>query len=433
MSFLIVLLIIIFLFMIGISVINLFDLTPSYTIKERLPFAYGLGVGLISFQMLIYSLFKIQWTSLGLVLPWMILIFVSIKRKKLLMPKKSFFSFPKGFRNKLLIAGIFLTVIFVIFEALLRPLSAWDGWANWFIGGKAFFLAKGIDINYINYANNSTQPLIHLLLAFSFTMLGKVDDHATLLLFTSFYISLIGMIFIAVRKLFSTRLALLFTFLFATLENVIRHSGRYDVGHADLPLGYIFFSSALLLSLFIKEKSSKVFILYNVFLLIGALTKSEGLAFYAISQIVAIIYLIKEKKWRYFPFLLISLIPLAGWELFNIIFHLPTNPFLTKHINLTRVPLVAFKMSMEFFDINRWNFLWICFIFSFIFLAIRKKLSVITLLCILQLGVYFFIYLSTPIDPAVHIAGSFDRLLLHLTPFAIYTIAFVISLKPKIE
>src|SRR5690348_1919642 len=139
MEILITLVLIFFLMAVGITAIDFFKLLPTFSLLEKLPISYGLGFGMVTLEMLLLSLFKIPWSVALVTVPW-IIVFGIFLRPSFLM---------KGFSldkvSKILILGIVLTVGFVVFEALIRPLSAWDGWANWFIGGKAFFLSKSFD------------------------------------------------------------------------------------------------------------------------------------------------------------------------------------------------------------------------------------------------------------------------------------------------
>ena len=52
----------------------------------------------------------------------------------------------------------------------------------------------------------------------------------------------------------------------------------------------------------------------------------------------------------------------------------------------------------------------------------KRDLWVPAVLCLLQLGGYFVIYLITPHDLTNHIDTSLDRLLFHLFPLALFTI-----------
>src|SRR5207302_961120 len=105
-------------------------------------------------------------------------------------------------------------------------------------------------------------------------------DQVAILFFTFFYISLLIIFYYYAKNFTSQRFALGYTFLFATTQNMIRHAGRFDVGNADLPLGYFFLCSSIFLLEFLKTKSTKSTFLLTLFVTTAALIKSEGIPFF---------------------------------------------------------------------------------------------------------------------------------------------------------
>src|SRR3989344_5373011 len=372
-----VLLVIALLIVIGLCFIKSFNLMPSFPIMTRVSYSYGIGIGLVSFQMLIYSYLNIEYNPFNLLSPWLIFIVYSVINST----KKIKFNnhIHLDSISKIIVTGILLTISYVIFEALIRPLSAWDAWATWFIGAKAFYLEHKIDPNFYTYAHFSVQPAIMLVLTFTFTLMGQVNDQSTLILFTSFYLFLLIMIYSAIRKHTSLRMSLLFVFLFSTLGNVIRHAGRYDVGYVDLPLGYFFFASFLLLDQLKERFSNNLLILLNFLLAVTALIKSEGLAYFLIVQLYVLYLLFKQKKLILILYSGISLILVASWPVYLALNHIPqtTLSLFTNHLFIERIPIIVSMIFIEFFNIQRWNLLWLTFFVCLIIARYNKTLTLL--------------------------------------------------------
>lgn len=427
-----VLIVIIIVTLIGYSFISLGNLMPTLSNLEKLSFSYGIGVGLIAFQLLFYSIGNILYNPYDLGIPWLIFLLITaiIKRKriakfKITYPLKRFKTL--DMLSKILLVGIVLTVVFVLIEAPLRPLNAWDAWYKWYFGAKAFFLAHKIDRNFLFYANYSDPPIINLFLTFVFTLLGKVEDQITLLLFTSFYLSLLLMLFTSLKKFITTRYTLLFVFLFATLDDAIRQAGHYDVGYADLPLAYFFLGSFLLLHYFKETYSQRILVVLNLFLAITALIKFEALPYYLFAQLILLVLLFKAKKLKMILYSLISLILIGSWYLYHASMHLSLNDDVSTSIYWQRIPLVSFKILIELLNVQRWNLLWPVFFISLFLAKYTKTLKILFVLFFLQFLSYFWSYLATNVDPVYRLHGSLDRLLLQISPLAVYFIAITVS------
>src|SRR5258708_23907 len=119
MTFL-VLLIIALITITGLCFIKIFNLMPTFPLMTRVSYAYGFGIGLVFFQMVIYFYLSIVFNPFFLLFPWLIFIaFVFIKSKKKITINKQIHL---DAISKIILTGILLTIFFVIFEASIRPL-----------------------------------------------------------------------------------------------------------------------------------------------------------------------------------------------------------------------------------------------------------------------------------------------------------------------
>lgn len=422
-----ILLFVVVIFFIG-YMIHLLLFPENKNILSRIGLAWGIGIGAIAFQMSFYSALRIEWSIISLLIPWILFIFLTFfLRTKAFVVKN--ISFPITFSFKFLLFLIFVLFSIVVIESLLHPVNSWDAVASWFLGGKAFYIDGFVNPSFIQFANNSIPPVLNLIIAFSYIVMGSVNDTYSLLLYPFFFLfSLI--VFYSFIKMQLDRLpALFFTFLFAATPNILRHAGRYDAGYADFPLSYFFLSSVFVLFSFIKTRSTKSFVLLNILLSTGALVKSEGVPFFILVQFVALFYIITWKEYKKALIIFIGLLPLISWQIFKISYSLPGNPFIVSEPNIYRLPAVILEVGREFVTVGRWNLLWIAFLISSAYFLSKKKKerweTILFSICIGQLFVYLTVYLMTSREPIGHIRNSFDRLLLHIAPLAMAFIAFV--------
>ena len=412
-----------FILFVGLTILAAANELRDNPLLKNIALSYGVGTGALAMQMMLYSFFAIPWTSYLIVLPWICLLIFSCFKHDKIPIRFTKYTIASRPIEKLLILGILLTIAFVLFESLLRPLSAFDAWANWFLSGKAYYLSGHIDPQYVKYANNSNAPILNLLIAFIYQTIGQANEQIAMLFFTFFYVSQIIIFYFTAKKYMSTKKALLFTFLLATTEDLIRHGGRYDVGYGDLPLGYFIFCAVAYLLEMAKTKSIKKLILFSLFITSAALIKSEGIPIYIITQSVGFFLMRKNKK-SFFVFGGSALV-LLSWYIFTSIYHLPENPFIQSGIKLYRIPSVLYYMIKEFFNIGRWNLLWIGFLASLPFIKNNYISKILSIILLLQLFAYFLVYLMTPVPVAQHIPNSFDRLLLQVAPLAMLLISTV--------
>ncbi|MDP3940705.1 MAG: glycosyltransferase family 39 protein [bacterium] len=413
-----------------ILLISLF-LSGSFLLSKITPqkenFFFLLGVGFGVFVIIIMSWMLIfSWIGIPIERSNATLLFVSIVIASLFLRTKKW-PFPSvppiGKFEYFLLLLITSLVAFVSLESVLRLPMGWDGLATWLLQAKAIYLAHGLDREIFFYAQFDSPPGIGLLVAYFYTLLGGVEDNAVLLLFSAFYVACIFVLYGSIREFTNRRVALIFVFLFASLQSVIRQAGRFDAGYVDLPLAYFFLCAGVLLLRY-KFTSKPIFLLLSfLFAGMGSLIKNEGVVFFLFFLLISIRQMLPlrlKKILHILPGLLIFL----AWLIYKTIGPFYPSYLSHGHLVLERVFLVSHYMFIEFFRIDRWNLIWIFLLICSVAIW-RRLLSLLTFqLALFQLLAYFVIYLLTPLDALEHIHGSFDRLLLHITPLVIFSVAF---------
>lgn len=394
--------------------------------------SYGLGVGLVSMQLYVYSVVGIPWQRTFLLIPWFLfiayLIFYKRKKIKLSFPKIP----PLSLLDKLLILSILITFFYVLFEVLLRPTTAWDTWTNWLFLAKIFFSNGKITSAMLSYTKSEYPLTINLLVTFIYIMLGKVDDTTVLITSSAFYGFLALLFFTSLYKKFGIRYALVFTFLLVSTQNFVRHGGRLEAGLADLPLGYLAFTSVIMLFKYFIDNRAKTLFLSTIFLAITLLIKDEGITLSIFIAFCAMIHIYKNKLFNHIPILLVWVTPYFLWQLDRRIMHVNGSYFSGHYVQVSiKKTINAFWGTIqELLNIKSWNFLWIMYFYSLFLSKIKKneELLVLHFIILSQLSVYLFIYIFTYGNEP---SSSIERLLMHIAPLAFYAVALAARDKIK--
>lgn len=415
-----------------IKTFNFFDNSP---LIEKLSFSWGLGAGLISAQLFLYSLIGIQWNKSSITLPWLILgVIFLINTHKLTIPKVPTINLNNFY--KIFLIMLLSLIIFVGIESVIRPAQAWDAFSNWVFRPKVFFINNNLDLDYVQYTRDDYPLILPLIGTYGYITMGEVDDKYILLLFYMFYLAIGGIFFSFCIKNFNIQTGILFTFLLLSIQNILRHGGRYEAGQADLALGYFILTTSVVTYYFIKFKDNKYLILALIFAGLTAQIKNDGMPFFLIINLVIFFFITRWKKIKLYKYMLISPIIIGPWLIYKALNNYPVNFLLTDGLNiqLDRSLIVFLSMSKEFFNLQNWNLLWIILLFTIIIYIKNLKLTKILILILtLQWLSYFLIFLMTPREPQGHIENVINRLYLHIAPLAMLIIAIIIYDIPIIK
>ena len=426
MNHLIVIFSLLFLISIGYLLISFGNFLSDLKFYEKIPYAFGLGVGVIAMQMFIYSRLNISWEAGIIASPWILVFLLRLYNSKFKLMKFKFKASKIAPYQFALFVLIVINLLYTFFEAWLRPLSSWDGWAIWLLKAKMFFIDGFVNPQAYHLLKENYPYVVNLASTFLFSALGEADDRAVLLLFYSFYFFLIASFFFTLKKEIGLKKALFFTFLLSSTQNLIRHGGRFEAGYADLALGFYIFADFTLLLRFIKSRAYQDLILLSIFLGITGLIKEEGLVFVLISQAVLTYYILA--KFKNFKLLLVSLlwvIPILDWQLYKILNGLSYSLYANSAFHPERILPIFIEILKEVINIRNWNFLWLSFLFGLLIFAKYGKRRLVYMLIGFQVLSYLAVFLISPYEPSAHVKNVMDRLLLHIAAIAVYSIAAI--------
>lgn len=428
MTFITLILTIIFIFLIGYSIIHRFSLLKNYDIIEKIAISWGIGFGSIGLQMLIYIMINIQWSRFSILLPWIIFLIFTFKNFSLKIKNNINIKFTK--LQFALLAMIIMLFAYTGFESILRPVEAWDSWVFWLLQSKIFYITNTIDLASVQYIQSEYPIIISLLGTFGYIMMGELNDKLILFIFYIFYLTLGILFFEHTRKHLGITNALLFTFLLLSTQNILRHGGRYEAGQADLALAYFMFACIVLLNDFIKNNSNKVFIVLSLMLGFSGLIKNDGMSFVLIVNSILLYKLIQMKKYKQIAFLALSLLIIAVWTVFKNMHGYPESYLLRNgfHFNIDQLYSMIIAYFSEFLNFQNWSLLWVMF-FSSVLVNIKKLkfVKIYILIIFLQWLSYFVIFLITPADPVAQIQSSVNRLYIHFAPIALLITGYLLK------
>lgn len=421
MNFFIAALAILLITIVGYIIIRGFALIEDKFLSIGVGF--GLGVGLVYLQLFLYSRIGIPWDRNLVIYPWIILgiVILAWKKKKFRFKIKKYpkFSWFVWF----LALGILIACAYVLLEAIIRPPVAWDAWATWLLKSKIFFLNGNVSSSALSYATSDYPLVINLLGTFIYVVLGHIDDTAVLLTSVAFFVFLALTFFAFIKSRFGLQYALFYTFLLVTTQILIRQGGRLEAGLADLPLGYFTFVSIVLLFEYFKTNKGRLFLILNIFLGFLCLIKFEGLPIAFFIEFCGFYHLYKKRLYQHAYSILLFLLPVIDWYSYLIFNPIHTHYFSvhTVEISVSKTIGAIYGTLFASLNIKSWNLLFVVYMQSF-FNGFKKsgEQKILNLLIISQIVIYLVLYIFTAGNAP---NSSIDRLLVHLAPLVILSIA----------
>jgi hypothetical protein len=296
------------------------DLKQSFF--ERLFLGFGIGTGMITFEMFLLGLLRIPLSMvvisimqiatailLGYLLyrsgtPWR-----QIFRQAAEGPGASLVKAPylKRFIALVLIAWLLAKVLFVLYEGFSLPEHTSDSWEHWSSGAKFIFYEKGLALDPRNehffgagYLKVQRYPLnVPLMQVWVSLCIGEAHEVYMKVWNSLFFISMIGLLFFALRRETTLMIALLAAFFLSTVPLLTYHA---LTAYADLPLSFYALGAMVCFWKTIDAlKSGRAGYAGGLLVLTGACaalcvwTKVEGLFFAAaFSASLALYYLVKK-------------------------------------------------------------------------------------------------------------------------------------------
>jgi 4-amino-4-deoxy-L-arabinose transferase-like glycosyltransferase len=433
---------------------------PAGNCLEGLLFGFGIGTGLITFELFLLGLSGIKFSAMlvsmiqivSMVALGAIMVQFGSARNPLpvRVPEMGQWN-RRDIRGGmsvlmvLLAAWIMLKLAFVLSEGLLRPVNDWDSWAIWSSGAKFFFYERGLALNSSSehffgagYRPFLSYPLlVSLMQTWIALCIGGMHEVFVKLGSILYYTGIIGLLFSSVRRESSTLPALLAALLIASVPLLTYHA---LTAYADLPLSYYVLAAAICLRRFMQTETettggapSGYLVLTGIFAAFCVWTKGEGL-FYAVAITAVLLSYLLSRKLElrgmlrafglyaaplatvcipWFVFLTVNRIPLGRGETF-----FATGP----HWEV--LPVIADQAFLSS------NFNIIFPVFSGLLLfgmrdVLRTDLRYLVVMIFVVMAEFLFIYITTENYQWVMSFTSVDRNILTFVPTLFYVSALL--------
>lgn len=340
------------------------------------------------------------------------------------------------------ISGLILLFMFgiVIAQSLTMPLYDIDAYALWGLKAKALYYEGLVDggLFYqlpLSYSHLNYPLLEPFLVTGVYVSIGQVHDLIGKIIFPFFYIGMAGFIFSSLRWKLQRVPALLLTVMFMSLPAMIRWVGA---GKADFPVAVFHALSVFYLVKFIKEEKSADLILALITSVFCAFVKNEGIALAALNIGVFgafyVLFPFSFKKLKIVGAFVLGIgllmLPWFFWahDIPKTHENYPQRIFFIFNTeNLTRIKEILGFFTSTFCNFKRWGILWIILPVAALLnhrVCRRRYVLVMWALLILQIALYFYVFIISPWDPKNLADMALERILLHASPLAIFLIAF---------
>ncbi|MBE9536457.1 MAG: glycosyltransferase family 39 protein [Proteobacteria bacterium] len=325
-----------------ISYFYSFDDEQSFL--ERLSLGFGLGIGITSFAMFLLGILGIEFNLLGVsLIPFSLIILFAYLIYKDNMPLRQVLrlrqpALANSFKHlskmeKLLslffISWLVLRLFFIIHQSFIWPVHAPDSMMNWSLGAKFFFYEKGLALEDSNefffgrgYRTFLSYPLHLPLMQVWFSLcVGEFNDVFVKLWNVVFFISILCLIYSALKREVSLFAAILATFFLSSVPLLSYHS---ITAYADLPLSYYTLVSTIILGRYMniaigeKRNARKLLFILGAYIGLGMWTKLEGVFLViAFSGTIVIFLLLKKLALRsLFAFIVPIFVIAIPWHTF---------------------------------------------------------------------------------------------------------------------
>ncbi len=310
-------------------------------IVERVCMAYPLGVGLVTMQMFVSGVFRVPLTFEYSVFPVIIEIAVLSlwiwkKRIPLISLNKNLaggYATDKSNANYSLLRTIVCSILAVwiiakmgsvFVETYLRPIFAWDAWANWSARAKVFyysesllldapheeFFGKGVVLSILTYPLNSIMMQVWMSL-----WTGEFDEVLVKMWSPFYLLSITVYLYIFTSRKINRLFSLLFVTIFISSPLMSYHGIEV---YSDLMVGAYLFLSLVSFTNVLQGRLSYL-PLIGIFCAIAMFTKDEAI-FFTIPLLISLFYhLINKKEFSYKNVLLVLLpfIYIVPWLIFK--------------------------------------------------------------------------------------------------------------------
>ena len=326
----------------------------------------------------------------------------------------------------------------IYFAAQNHPFGEWDSWALWNLKAKFIVLSSDWrDVFRLHWHTQPDYPLLLPLINIWGWSFSRGDFFAvSLLTSVIFTISCAGVLFAALSRYTSEKLALLISlFLVSFPPYLFLGTSQY----ADIVLSYYLLSSCVLLVLSIRDNNEDFTLLCGIFIGFMPFAKNEGIILSLLFLIIASLSCLGRKK--ILAIYLGILISLPVTVIFKI-FLAPTNrdiffnPASLQFFNFEGCYVVLANFLQNIFS-AAWREVSLVILVGAIIARkglLRKEVKLLLIFLLSYSMVVFFVYLTTAhFSLTWRLSRTISRILFYLLPSALFIIFYTLFQGDKKE
>jgi|GEM_PF-1961139 len=402
----------------------------------RLALGWGIGTIMLTLSMSCLGILGIEYSVLKITLVWLPLILLGLfiaRQKKLILIDAGSFGRIGGTSavEKILITALLLKVFYVFYEALIKPVVAWDSWAYWILMAKIFFVERLATPAFASLTRGGTQPWhMPLLNTWIFLNLGNFNDVLSKVIYPIYFVSLLLIFYAFMRRKMERVLALLFSFLLTTLPLYFYHA---SISYADSIVAFYACAGFVLLWSYFDERKESFFILSLLFMMFSILVKKQGYLYFMSWSMIAMafvfvtrpdIYGIQFNK--YFKYL-VSTIGILSIPVLYVFFMFMGAGRISLVPHIDRIPTILSIFFNKLFMMGNWNIAWFAFVLVAALLFYRfYRSSLVYLFSAIVLNLLLLILLFTFSSEEIYgwlVNGTvLNRYLVQFTPLIVFFI-----------
>ena len=421
----------------------------GYSFSEKAALSFGLGMGLVAFEMILFSILGWGFNLAFLVLCWLpffiYALYITVRQAGSDSEDKTGSSAFKGSRvYKIIFFIMGLQIVSVFLRALSKPLESYDGIINFGIKAKIFLASNAVPLisqafEGIGRGHMDYPILIPLAETWIYKFIGAYNDQLVKIIFPLVFVAFIVTFYHATRRFYNRRYALLFSFFLCTVPQVANYA---TIGYADLTFTFFVTMSFISLFRYFTEEDTSCLILSSLLSGFGFLTKNEGISFAFANLVIIAIFILRQKVRgsqikRFAVYYAIPLVIVtAGWVFIkgklgveNTDIDITALTIKRLGENFSYIPFALNKFQQEVFGPKKWNILWVLVLAGIVLRHRRFREfpgKLIGVFMLVNVFVYFtanMIYLGGNLY--FHINTTLSRFMIHFSGAATFMIAYL--------
>lgn len=423
----------------------------GFHLAESLALSYGLGVGFVTLEMLIFSFFGISFQPGTIIAPWVPLFFINaLIHFREGMPEMAVGKKDQRQNSRLLaflLAATSLQILYTFFRALIKPMESYDAIAIYAIKAKIIYVAKMIPPDFFGQLAkifpHPDYPInIPLAEALTYISIGGMNDQLVKIIFPLFFLAVLCTLYYGIRRSSTRTYALLFTFILASIPQFSAYATN---GYHDMVLSFYTFGSVLFLILWFEDRGSLGFLMLSAIMAgLAGWTKNEGLLYCITDLLVLLAFLAanrrtvtKKELGCALAYLGIICAISAPWAIAKARAHVTNEEIDLARIapayvagQLYKIKVILYEFQKEFFGPKKWLIIWPVAALAIAFnikKAFKGTGKYIALSLCLTIGGYILFYMISKVEVAYFVSKTWSRFLLHFLPLVVYWVAVILK------